>query len=75
VKVFVFMTHRIRQRRPRLPVIRVQGAGDTATFTEGNTVAINGPCIVRYDPRGLPFADEHRVTAWIEADERDVVVK
>jgi len=78
MKVFIFMNHRIREKRPRGPVIRVQGSGhaDPAhNFTEGNTVVINGPSIVRFDPRGLPFAPEHHVTAWIEADDRDVVVR
>ncbi len=78
MRVFIFMNHRIREKHPKKPVIRVQGSGaaDPAfNFREGNTVVINGPSIVRFDPRGLPFAPEHHVTAWIEADERDVVVR
>lgn len=77
MKVFIFMNHRIRQKRTRGPVIRVQYAqGDLKNnFVEGNMVVLNGPSIVRFDPCGLPFAREHHVTAWIEADERDVVLK
>lgn len=77
-KVFIFMNHRIRQKRPGGPVIRVQGSGHSDprhNFREGDMVVINGPSIVRFDPRGLPFAGEHHVTAWIEADDRDVVVR
>jgi hypothetical protein len=73
-RVFIFMNHRIRQKRPTHPVIRVQYA-NPAEYTEGNMVVINGPSVVRYDPRGLPFAEEHHVTAWIEAENDDVVVK
>lgn len=78
MKVFIFMNHRIREARPRKPVIRVQGSGHSApehNYREGNTIVINGPSIVRYDPRGLPFAHEHRVTAWIEADDKDVSIR
>lgn len=79
-KVFIYMNHRIREPRPRGPVIRVQHSGGPGSdharnFQEGNTVVINGPSIVRFDPRGLAFAPDHRVTAWIEADDSDVVVK
>lgn len=72
-KVFIHMNHRIRDKRPRGPVIRVQCVDNR--FKEGNTVVINGPSVVRFDPRGCPFTPEHHVTAWIEADEADVVVK
>lgn len=76
-KVFIFMNDRIRRPGAKGPVIRVQGAGHSDpryNFREGNTVVINGPCVVRFDPRGCPFAPEHHVTAWIEADENDVVL-
>ena len=72
-KVFIYMNHRIRSDKPKGPVIRVQQA--TGHFEEGDTVVIDGPSVVRFDPRGLPFAEEHHVKAWIEADNRDVVVK
>lgn len=78
VKLFIYMNHRIRAKRPGGPVIRVQGSGhaDPAhNYREGNLVVINGPSIVRFDPRGLPLAEDHHVTAWIEADARDVVVR
>ncbi len=66
------MNEKIRKPGTRGPVIRVQGS---TGFREGNMVVINGPSVVRFDPRGLPLAEEHHVTAWIEADERDVVVR
>jgi hypothetical protein len=74
VKVFVYMNHRIREKKPRGPVIVVQ-RGNGSGKVEGNMVVINGPCVVRFDPRGLPIAEEHHVTAWIEADLSDVVVR
>lgn len=76
--VFIYMNHRIRDKRPRKPVIRVQGSGHSDpkfNFVEGNTVVINGPSVIRFDPRGLPFAPDHHVTAWIEAQEKDVTIK
>lgn len=70
MKVFIFMNEKIRQRNPRGPVIRVQSEDG---YRESNTVTIRGPSVVRFDPRGLPVAQEHHVTAWIEADAADVV--
>jgi hypothetical protein len=70
MKVFIFMNEKIRKRKPDGPVIRVQRAD---SYEEANRVFIHGPSVVRFDPRGLPIAQEHHVTAWIEADERDVV--
>jgi hypothetical protein len=75
VKLFIYMNEKIRARRPGGPVIRVQHGNNPANFVEGNLVIINGPSVVRFDPRGLPIAEDHRVTAWIEADARDVVVR
>lgn len=69
------MSHRIREKKPRGPVIVVQHGDNPARKVEGNLVVINGPSVVRFDPRGLPLASEHHVTAWIEADSRDVVVR
>lgn len=73
MKVFLFMNSRIRQKRPRGPVIVAQHS-DGRTV-EGNMVVINGPSVVRFDPRGLPICETHNVTAWIEADSKDVVVR
>jgi hypothetical protein len=75
VKLFIYMNEKIRQRKPGGPVIRVQHGNNPKNFVEGNLVIINGPSVVRFDPRGLPIAEDHRVTAWIEADARDVVVR
>lgn len=69
------MSHRVRQKRPTGPVIVVQHGNNPAHKVEGNLVVINGPSVVRFDPRGLAMAEEHHVTAWIEADARDVVVR
>lgn len=77
-KVFIYMNEKIRQTKPKGPVIRVQAAThapDSCNFQEGNMVIINGPSIVRFDPRGLPIAEGHNVKAWIEADMRDVVIR
>lgn len=74
MKLFIYMNERIRNRRTKGPVIVVQRGSDLGKV-EGNMVVINGPSIVRFDPRGLPIADGHDVTAWIEADARDVVVR
>lgn len=75
MKVFIYMNEKIRQRRPNGPVIVVQHGDNPARKVAGNLVVINGPSVVRFDPRGLPLAAEHHVTAWIEADSRDVVVR
>lgn len=75
LKLFIYMNEKIRQRRPNGPVIVVQQGNNPAHKVECNLVVINGPSVVRFDPRGLPLAAEHHVTAWIEADARDVVVR
>lgn len=75
MKLFIYMNHRIRQQKPKGPVIVVRRGPGADERVEGNMVIINGPSVLRFDPRGLPIADEHHVTAWIEADARDVVVR
>lgn len=72
-KVFIYMNHRIKQKRPRLPVIRVQS--EDGTYVEGNMVEIRGPSTMVYDRKGLVHAREHRVVAWVVAEERYVDVK
>jgi hypothetical protein len=74
MKVFIYMNEQIKKRKPTRPVIVLMRGSDLGTVA-GNTVVINGPSIVRFDPRGLPFADGHHVTAWIEADSRDVMIR
>jgi hypothetical protein len=72
--LFIYMNEQIRRSRPRRPVIVVQNATGTIR-AEGNMVVINGPSVVRFDHRGCPVVKTHSVTAWIEAQERDVVLK
>ena len=74
MKVFIYMNEQIRKPKPTRPVI-VLLRGSDLEVVEGNTVVINGPSVVRYDPRGLTFAKDHAVKAWIEADSRDVVIR
>lgn len=71
---FIYMNEQIKQAKPTCPVIVVQH-GDTQRTVEGNTVVINGPSVVRFDPRGLPLADKHHVKAWIETDMKNVVIR
>lgn len=70
MKAYIFMNEQIRKRKPDGPVIRVQREH---SYDEANRVFIHGPSVVRFDQRGPPIALEHHVTAWIEADDDDVV--
>lgn len=72
-KVFIYMSHKIRQRRPKNPIVALFSAD--MEKVEGEMVTINGPSVVRFDARGLSLVDSHHVTAWIEADARDVVIR
>lgn len=74
-KVFIYMNHQIRKKKPDGPTIVVRRFPGPDGAVEGDMVVINGPCVVRFDPRGLPMATEHDVKAWIEADLADVIVK
>lgn len=68
---YVYMNHRIREKKPSGPVIVVQEECITMT---GNCFEINvgGMVIghVVFDPDGLDQCETHDVRAWVEFNER-----
>jgi len=76
VSQFLYMNHRIRQRRPSGPVIVCQGPGETR---EANCFEIRlGEELigwVKFDRKGLDACETHDVKAWVElVDHVDVTV-
>lgn len=69
---YVYMNERIRQARPRKPVIVVQRT-NPAQRVESNCFAIlvGGRAIGRivFSPEGLAQCESHEVKAWIELDD------
>lgn len=71
-KALIFMNERIRQKKPRKPVIRVQYPD--GTVKEGNVVRINGFARVIFSPERNRAISSHVVRAWIETDQENVRV-
>lgn len=72
---YVYMNHRIRDAKPKGPVIVVQGPKDTR---EGDDFEIRyyGQPLgrIRFSQNGLTACDTHEVRAWVELhDDVDVV--
>lgn len=65
------MNHRIKQKKPRKPVIVCQ---DDETITEANTfeLSYDGKVIghVVFDPSGLDACETHDVKAWVEVNDK-----
>jgi len=70
MKSFIFINHRIRQKKPKGPVITAQTGN---LILEGNTVEIlhDGKVIARvvYDPMCKP-SKTHNVTAFVETNKK-----
>lgn len=71
MKAYVFMSHRIHDKRPR-KVICVQRPNGRQEF--GRRAHIEGPSVVRFSQRGCLSVKTHTVKAWIEADSKHVRV-
>lgn len=76
---YVYMNHRIREKKPKGPVIVVQDdfRPDGANVMEANEFDIwfHGEKIGRvvYNPKGLAVCDTHEVKAWVEFDDLVIV--
>lgn len=72
---YVYMNHRIRDDKPKGPVIVVQAPEGTR---EGDDFEIRyyGQPLgrVKFSPNGLTACDTHEVRAWIELDDDVEVV-
>lgn len=69
---YIYMNERIRQARPRKPVIVCQRTNPVQKM-ESNcfVLLLGGRTIGRivFKPEGLPQCDTHEVKAWIELDD------
>ena len=68
---YVYMNHRIREKKPSGPVIVCQTERDDVSLSEeGNAFAIyyKGERLgsVIFEPKGLPQCETHDVKAWVE---------
>jgi hypothetical protein len=65
--MYVYMNHRIKQKKPDGPVIVSQ---DEQTIVEANSFEITvGDQVIGYvvfDEKGLPACETHDVKAWLE---------
>ncbi len=76
MKTVIYMNHRIREKVPSGPVIRVT-RGRSVRDTDEVTILVGGRVIGRvvYDPENNP-SSSHEVKAWVElADGVEVVLK
>lgn len=67
MKRFIFMNHRIREPKPKGPVI-VHQSGQLQRFSNRLKLYVDGRLIgeVRYSPRGNRSIASHSVRAWVE---------
>lgn len=70
MKRFIYMNERIRQKKPRGPVIAVQ-MGAVVRNTNRVQLVHDGVVVgeVRFDPAGLKAAANHHVRAFVEVSE------
>lgn len=77
---YIFMNHRIRDKKPKGPVIVAQDdftLDNTARQRESNEFELwhHGTKIGRvvFDPKGLAECKTHEVRAWVELDDLVIV--
>lgn len=73
---YIYMNHRIKQKKPNKPVIVCQRENPVQTIESNQFVlSVGGRAIGRvvFRPSGLPQCTTHEVKAWLELDD-DVAV-
>lgn len=76
--IHIFMNERIRQKRPKKPVIVAQQGGEQTEANRFNLYLGNGEILlgsVVFDRKGLAECETHEVKAWVELDPRVVTVR
>lgn len=72
MKALIFMNDEIRKAKPRKPVIRVQL--EDGRYLDTNRIMFRGHATVQFSQAGCPEIETHAVRAWVETDERNLLV-